>query len=375
MTKSVYMDHNATTHMFPTVKQKMIETLNTPLNPSSVHSFGRNAKGMLEDARYDIARNLNINLKTHQIIFTSSGTEANNWILKQFYDDPIIISTIEHLSIYEHHNHCNINFVQVNKNGIVDLENLEKQLHAQGFQEKRLVSIMLANNETGIIQPIEDIVKISKKYGALIHSDCVQGVGKIPFDFSKFKLDFATISAHKCGGPLGIAALIARKDFLLLPEIIGGGQERGFRAGTENVVAAVGFAEAVKCSYSRVSKLHLMRDNMEKSIKDHCRKATVIGENAERLPNTSMIIMPGVDAQTQLINLDLEGFAVSSGSACSSGKIDISRVLLAMNFAVSEARNAIRISLGWNQGQREVSAFVRAWLQVYHSYLRKEQAS
>jgi len=366
----IYLDHNATTHMHPSVRKKMQAlTEHEPLNPSSIHSYGRKGKSALEIARKSIASLLDIAdcFRDYQITFTSSGTEANNLMLSNFKDGEIFIASTEHPSILAHSKISNnITIIKVDKNGILDIEDLISKL-AASKAEKKLVSVMLANNETGVIQPIEQIACIAHDYGSLMHSDCVQAVGKIEVNIPKLNVDFISISAHKFGGPMGAGALIGKTAIPMLAMLIGGGQERNMRSGTENVPAIVGFGEAahiVKAElglrFEHMNKLHI---KLETALLASDHDIEIAGVNTNRLPNTSLIMNANKKAETQLIALDLQGVAVSSGSACSSGKATSSHVLSAMNYSEDKINSALRISIGVNTTEQDVDNF----LEIYNN--------
>lgn len=347
---SIYLDYNATAPVRPQVVARMQEILAVPANPSSVHSYGRQAKKWLEDARKTIADA--ISAWPNEVIFTATGTEANAMALKGFLGRRVLASAVEHSSVLSHTKE----FIPVDCNGLVDLQALEEKLSKSG---DTLVSIMLANNETGVIQPIMEIAAICKKHGALLHADAVQALGKIPVDFGALGVDMMSISTHKCGGPIGAAALVIRRDLPIQPLFTGGGQELRRRAGTENVAAIAGFAKAVELfDFGHMRKLRGWLDGLEEG-------QNVLGKGAERLPNTSCIAMPGVSNEVQLMGFDLEGFAVSAGSACSSGRIEPSHVLKAMGIAEVQAKSAIRVSGGWQTTENDIISFTNAWIQTY----------
>ncbi|MDP4708575.1 MAG: cysteine desulfurase [Rickettsiaceae bacterium] len=367
----IYLDHNATTHMHPNVKKKMQELLeHEPLNPSSIHSYGRKGKSVLEIARKSIASLLGIAdcFNDYQITFTSSGTEANNLLLSNFKDGEIFIAATEHPSIFAHSKISdNITIIRVDKNGVLDLEDLISKLQSCK-SKKKLVSVMLANNETGVIQPIEQISHIAHDYGALMHSDCVQAAGKIEINIPKLNVDFVSISAHKFGGPMGAAALIGKAAIPLLAIFIGGGQERNLRSGTENVPAIVGFGEAahiVKAElgsrFEHMNKLHI---KLETALLESDHDIEIASVNVNRLPNTSLIMNVNKKAETQLIALDLQGVAVSSGSACSSGKATSSHVLLAMDYPEDKISSALRISIGVSTTEQDIDNFLKIYNNI-----------
>lgn len=366
----IYLDHNSTTNIDPRVKEYIISLMDKSLNPSSTHNVGRFARNIVEEARLQLALLLGISLlsRDYDITFTSSGTESNNLIMKNFYDGDIFISAIEHLSIYNHIKHApNIKVIRVDKQGLVDMEHLEELL-TQSKAGKKLVSVMMANNESGVIQDIAKISEKVKNYDARFHSDLVQAFGKISLNIKDLGLDFATISGHKIGGGQGGAALISNSNFPLTPVIIGGGQEKGLRSGTENVLAIAGFGLAAdllrKDIAERYTKIKSLRDSLEKKLKKYSN-VNIISDEVERLPNTTLFTVPNTDAHTKLIGFDLRNICVSSGSACSSGKISKSHVLTNMGIDEKEAKSSIRVSLGDTNTLEDVKAFMKAFEEVY----------
>ena len=364
------MDHNATTPMHPLVIEMMIKLAERPLNPSSIHAYGREGKAVIERAREQIAELAGIRkiMKDYQITFTSSGTEANNLIMTNFRDGEIFISAVEHASIAVYRQYMtNIKVINVDQNGIIDRLDLEAKLQVSS-NLKKLVSVMLANNETGVIQPMQEVTRLAHQYGALVHSDAAQAPGKIPIDMIEPDLDFVSLSAHKFGGPLGAGALIAREKHQLVPVIIGGGQEKNRRSGTENVLAIAGFgkaAEIVKAEQkNRHTKMIELRDRLEKSLITHIPDLTIAGYNTGRLPNTSLLINENKTAETQIIALDLKGIAVSSGAACSSGKVAASSVLKAMGYNEKQAKSAIRVSVGADTTDSEIEQFIKTYITI-----------
>ena len=312
----------------------------------------------------------------NEVIFTATGSEANAMALQGFPTRRILVSAIEHSSVLRHPReggdlkHHGIipeiphqvrddknTIIPVDANGIVSLSSLEEML-AGGVPS--LVSVMLANNETGVIQPIRAIADICKKHGALLHCDAVQALGKIPVEFTTLGADLMTIFGHKMGGPVGAAALVLRQDLAIVPLFIGGGQELGRRAGTENIAAIAGFAKAVELiDLAQMQVIRGWLDDFEEKIIN--AGGIVFGNPVPRLPNTSCIAMPSVSNEVQLMDFDLKGFAVSAGSACSSGRIEPSPVLAAMNVDKSVAGCAIRVSTGWNSQKSELDALLNAW--------------
>lgn len=357
MRNAIYLDHNATTLLKPEVLRHMAEVMQAPYNPASIHTMGREAAKRLEEARQIIASTLGA--RHARVIFTSSGTEANNLALKGLEGYKKAVSAAEHVSVLAAAEGAEI--LPVENTGILDLialENFCKAHEGQNF----LVSVMWANNETGVIQPVREIANIIHRYNGLFHSDASQAVGKIPVDMLESGVDMLTISGHKMGGPQGAAALVITKCVPLKAQTVGGGQESGFRAGTHNMAAIIGFGVAVEYIDS-MAHVAILRDEMEAVLQ--AQGAIVIGKESPRLPNTSCIVMPGVKAETQLIHCDLNDIAISAGSACSSGKVGRSHVLQAMDVPEELASCAIRVSLGADTTQKEADVFVAVWKGLY----------
>lgn len=367
----IYLDHNATTFIDPKVKEYIISLMDKELNPSSIHRSGVFARNIVEEARFQLAAALGISLFTgkYDITFTSSGTESNNLIMKNFYDGDIFISAIEHLSIYNHIKHApNIKIIRVNNQGLVDLEHLEELL-AQSNAAKKLVSVMMANNESGVLQDITKISEIAKKYDAKFHSDLVQSFGRISINIKELELDFATISGHKIGGGQGGAALISNSNFQVTPMIIGGGQEKGIRSGTENVLAIAGFGLAAELMRKNIIENYIKIKNLQEILEKKLKKysnVNIISDNVARLPNTTLITIPSTDAQVKLIGFDLRNICISSGSACSSGKISKSHVLNNMGVGEEEAKSSIRVSLSHTNTVSDIEAFIKAFEEIYN---------
>lgn len=361
----IYLDHNATTPCIFS-SADLSHLLNKPLNPSSVHSFGRFAKGVLENARREICGLLGANLRDYSLVFTGSGTEANNLILQNFQHQNVFALAIEHVSILDN---PNIQTIDVDSHGVIRIDHLIELLQNADTAKKTLVCVMLANNETGVLQPLEKVRDVVKKYGASLHSDCIQGFGKIPINIDYLGADSISISAHKVGGLPGIGALIYKNSMKIVPQIRGGGQEMGMRGGTENVVHAYLFAKAATHSGSNIenylNNVLPLRDYIEEQIKSVCSSARFASSLTARLPNTSNIIMSGVSSQIQLMRFDLDGFAVSSGAACSSGKVKKSHVLKAMGMAEQDIESAVRVSFGPHNTLAEANAFVKSWSKIY----------
>ncbi len=358
-----YLDHNATSPLRESVKQAMRAAMDVEGNASSLHREGRLAHKLLDDSREAIAGA--IGALAPMVVFTSGGSEANNMAIRNAPIERILVSAIEHPSVIEAARlaHKPAEFIPVNAQGVINLEALAKMLEGP----KALVSVMLANNETGVIQPIRDVVALAQKHGTLVHTDAVQAFGKIPVNFGLLGVDMMTIAAHKVGGPPAIGALVLRDGLPFEPFVVGGGQELRRRAGTENLVAIAGFAALARENLLNTTDL---RNQLESSLEG----AVIFAQGAERLPNTTNFAHAGLGAETLLMNFDLEGVAVSSGSACSSGKVTRSHVLTAMGVDADLARGAIRISLGWNTTPQNIEHFTRVWRKLLARHQAKAAA-
>ncbi|MBE7637031.1 aminotransferase class V-fold PLP-dependent enzyme [Sneathiella sp. P13V-1] len=360
MQQQVYLDYNATCPIRDEVITFMTEIMKEGGNPSSVHASGRKARNRVENARRQVAALAGA--KPQEVIFTSGGTEANNMVLNGFPDREAIISAGEHDSLRSVEG---AKTIPLDKAGLVDLEALK---HILGdLQRPALVSVMLANNETGVLQNISEIAELVHEYGVLLHTDAIQALGKITFNFKDLGADLMSLSSHKIGGPQGMGALVVRDGVVIKTLQKGGGQEQGRRGGTENVAGIAGFglaaeqAEAELSEYARLSKI---RDKMEADI-EAITETEVFGKGASRLPNTSCIRMPGVPSELQVMTFDLNGFAVSAGSACSSGKVKASHVLTAMGYDDITASQSLRVSMGRHTTQEDADRFVLAWKNLY----------
>lgn len=358
-----YLDWNATAPLRPEAMAAISAALARCGNPSSVHHWGRAARQTVEDAREAVAALL-AGVEPSGVVFVSGGTEANHLALLGTGRDRALVSAIEHHSVLDAVPTAEI--IPVDDDGIIDLEGLTRLLAAD--TRPALVSVMLANNETGVIQPVAEAAALAHRYGALLHCDAVQAAGKIAFDARAIGADLVSLSAHKLGGPPGVGALVAIGGLDLIPLLRGGGQERGRRAGTENVPGIAGFGAAAAAAarglavYDRVRAL---RDELEAGVAGVDPGAVVLGAAAPRLPNTSAIAMPGIAAETQIIALDLDGVMVSAGAACSSGKVGPSHVLAAMGVPADLAVSTIRVSLGWSSSATDIADFLRAWTALY----------
>lgn len=356
-----YLDHNATSPLRPEVAATMLETLGFPGNASSIHKAGRAARQRIEESRTSIARLVNAGEKD-VIVFTSGATEANNLALKGAGVERVIVSAIEHPSVLAT---PNAEILPVLPSGIVDVAALDKML--AGNTAQTLVSVMLVNNETGVIQPVEEIVKIARKHSVLVHTDAVQAAGRLPIDMRALGADFLTLSAHKLAGPQGAGCLIIGNCLTVTPQLLGGNQEKNLRAGTENLAAIAGFGRAAELAdIEKFRKLGVLRDRIEKEIMVLAPTVKIFGFGAPRVHNTTMFSLPGASSETQLIALDLAGICVSNGSACSSGTVKPSHVLKAMGATDAEAASSLRVSLGWNTTEKDVDYFLAKWTEMYN---------
>ncbi len=369
----IYLDHNAGAPLRPGAKEVVIEALGETGNASSVHAHGRRARGRIEAAREQVARLCGV--KTRAVTFVSGGTEANATALSPVWQDqgaPVYLdrlfrSAVEHPSVVTggRFSASDQSVLPVDHRGIVRLDALEDAIRDAG---PSLVSVMAANNETGVIQPLEDIGALAGKYGHFFHVDAVQAAGRIVIDPEAWQADAVTLSAHKFGGPQGIGALAVRSTGRVpAPMMIGGGQENWRRGGTENVAAIAGFGAAAECALEDLAKVrHLaeLKATLETGLRSLCPGTVIFGEGADRLPNTSCFAVPGIAAETALIAFDLERVSLSSGSACSSGKVSVSHVLTAMGVEEDLARCALRLSMGWDTGDNEIGRFLDVWPKI-----------
>lgn len=367
MKGAVYLDYNATTPIRPEVIRLMGEVMAEPGNASSIHGYGRTARKYIEDARGQIAKVFNVG--PQQIIFNSGATEGNNTILKGFSGQRVITSAIEHASIME--SGVKAELIPVTPSGLVDLEAFKKLLAQE--PKPALVSVMYVNNETGVIQPLAEISKLAKEAGALVHTDVSQAVGRISFTREDLGVDFMTFCAHKFGGPQGAGAIIMAAKAPLPKLLHGGGQERRQRAGTENVAAIAGFGLATEIAMNNLEQyqtLAVKRDKLEEMLLASTNALRIHGRTEPRVANTISLSLSGTTSETLLLALDLEGVAISSGSACSSGTVKPSHVLMAMGVPEEEAKCSLRISLGWNTTDQDIEDFTKAWNNVRQRVLK-----
>ena len=381
MSDRVYLDWNATTPLRSEAKQAMAAAWEISGNPSSVHAEGRQARRLVEDARAAVAAA--VSARPQDVVFSSGGTEANALALtpglRRGAGQPVqrlLVSAIEHASVLSGGRFPAeaIGAIRVTRSGLVDLDHLRSQL-ADG--PPALVSVMLANNETGAVQPIADVAAIVHAADGLLHVDAIQAFGKISFDTKLMGADLITLSAHKIGGPKGAGALVLAEDMHgLVPQLRGGGQELGRRAGTENVAGIAAFGAAAKAAMAALKSdavpIQGLRDRLEEGLK-RTPGMIVFSADAPRLPNTTLFTVPGLKAETAVIGFDLAGIAVSSGSACSSGKVQPSHVLNAMGFGKELAQGAVRLSLGWSTSAADIDKALEAWRKLADALLRGEQ--
>mgnify|MGYP001812387869 CR=1 FL=1 len=360
----IYLDHNATMVLRPCARAAMMSALDEVVNPSSVHQEGRRARRVIEDAREQIAELAGA--RPSEVVFTSGATEANVWVMRAGWD-AVAVSAIEHPSVLVPAKAADSRVWEVGASatGVADVGAFaDLILGDEAFQGRRLVSLQAANNETGVIQPIADVAAFCRAHDVCFHTDAVQLAGRRKLDFGALGADLMSLSAHKIGGPMGVGALIIRDGSPLSAMISGGGQERSRRSGTENFAGIAGFgaaAEAAGREVAEIAQVGRKRDQLEAGGKVISPDAIVIGQAAERLANTSCLALPGRSAETTVIKLDLAGIAVSAGSACSSGKVGASHVLATMGLADEDARSVIRVSIGWNTTDADISAFLAAW--------------
>ncbi len=354
----VYLDYNATAPVRPAAAAAVAEALALTGNASSVHGFGRRVRARIEEAREAVAQL--VGARPEQVVFTSGGTEANNQALARAAGGRTLVSAGEHDSILQAAPEAAQ--VPLDLEGTIDLTALGDLLAAP--PAPALVSIMLANNETGVIQPVAEAARMARAAGAVVHCDAVQAAGKVPLDFGDLGVDLMSLSAHKLGGPQGVGALVVAEESGLAPLLRGGGQERRRRPGTENVIGIAGFGAAAREAardLAAFAGLARWRDRLEEGVRALAPAARLFGAGAPRLANTACFALPGLRAETQIMALDLAGVAVSAGAACSSGKVQPSHVLRAMGADEETADCAIRVSLGWASEAADVEAFLEAW--------------
>jgi len=366
MKTNIYLDYNATAPIRPAVIDMVSATMSQVGNPSSVHHAGRKAKAVTEEARTKVAAL--VGSRVRDVMFCSGGTEANNAVIRGSGAQSVIISATEHDSILAAVKHVAVPVYKlaVDASGLVDIDQLKSLL--KEAPAPALVSVMMANNETGTIQDIKQVVEIAKEYGAVVHTDAIQAAGKLTIDMPSLGVQYLTLSSHKIGGPQGVGAVILSPTAPLKALIVGGGQELGRRSGTENVAGIAGFGVAAfeaLVGLSRGNAVTEIRNSLEKTLRSFSNEIIIAGHPDHRLPNTSCIAMPGVKGETQVMHFDLNGICISSGSACSSGKVKTSHVLSAMGYSDDVSECSIRVSLGYKSTLADVEAFTAAWKTLY----------
>jgi cysteine desulfurase len=378
MADRVYLDWNATTPLRREAREAMAAAWDLSGNPSSVHAEGRQARKLVEDARASISGA--VGALPRNVIFTSGGTEANALALTPglrrgagLAVERSIVSAIEHASVLAGGRFPAeaVSMVGVTSSGLLDLDRLRAVLEGQS---PALVSVMLANNETGAVQPVKEAAEIIHSAGGLLHVDAIQAFGKVSFDINEMGADMVTLSAHKIGGPKGAGAVVLAEGLLgFEPLLRGGGQELGRRAGTENVAGIVGFGAAARAAMDALEsdaiRLESLRNRLESGLR-RTPGAIVFSDEVPRLPNTTLFTVPGLKAETAVIGFDLAGVAVSSGSACSSGKVQPSHVLQAMGFGPKLAQGAVRLSLGWSTSDADIDHCLEAWRKLSGTLLK-----
>src|ERR1700681_593121 len=378
MPDRVYLDWNATTPLRPEAREAMAAAWDFCGNPSSVHAEGRQARRLVEEARAAVAGA--VGALPRNVVFTSGGTEANALALTPGLRhgsglpvERLLVSAIEHASVLAGGGVPNeaIRMIRVNSAGLLDLDRLRPMLEGG---PPTLVSVMLANNETGAVQPVAEAAEIVHAAGGLLHVDAIQALGKISVDIKALNADLVTVSGHKIGGPKGVGAVALAEGVRgLEPWLRGGGQELGHRAGTENVAGIAGFGAAAKAAMgvreSDAIRLESLRNRLERGLRE-TTGAIVFSGDVPRLPNTTLFAVPRLKAETAVIGFDLEGIAVSSGSACSSGKVQPSHVLKAMGFGPEIAEGAVRLSLGWSTSSADIDRCLKAWRKLAGTLLK-----
>jgi len=350
----IYLDYNASVPLRPQARDALIRALEEEGNSSSPHQMGRKLRALVDGARKEILEAVG----AKRLVFVSGGTEANALALSGLEKLPVLVSSIEHDSVLK--SSPSPHLIPVTKDGVVDLGKLERLLDS--FDTPGLLSIMLVNNETGVIQPVQEASRLAHLRGWKVHTDASQALGHIPLSFESLGVDMMTLSAHKCGGPIGVGALVMKAEMHIPPLIRGGGQEYGMRAGTLSPSLVAGFAAALKESLKDDHK-HLR--GFQQKIEDSLPEAFIYGKGSPRAPQVVCLGMPGVPADLQLMAFDLKGIAVSAGAACSSGTMKTSHVLRAMGVSDEEARSAIRVSMGWKTQEQEIDTFIREWKTIY----------
>ncbi|MGC6534291.1 MAG: cysteine desulfurase family protein [Parvibaculales bacterium] len=372
-----YLDYNATAPLRPEARDALLAALNIG-NPSSVHEEGRKARALVESARRDISELVIAHPET--VIFTSGGTEACNLALNLRQAPAgeitrLLVSAIEHSAVLQAAKESGlpVTEIPVTASGVVDVAALQELLQDDA---PALVCVMLANNETGVIQPMAEIGRMVKEHGSLLFCDAVQAAGKTPINMIAMGIDALSLSGHKLGAPMGIGALVTQPGIVVPPMLIGGGQELGRRAGSENISGIAAFAAAARAAKQDLDgfqELSALRDAMETALQEAAPDVTVFGADEARLANTSCFALAGLNSETLVMALDLAGLAVSAGSACSSGKVSRSHVLAAMGVQTDISRGVLRVSLGWQSTARDTQKLVAEWAKLARN--RSQQAA
>ena len=365
-TARTYLDWNATAPLLPEAREAMLRALDLIGNPSSVHAEGRAARRLIEDAREQVAALAGA--RPQEVIFTSGATEANNTVIRSGWD-AVFAAGIEHDSVLAPIRASGARHVSiaVGSDGVTAIADCEAMFAAKQVPGRSLVTLQMANNETGVIQPVAALAGIARGQGVHVHTDATQAVGRIAVDFAGLGVDYLSFSSHKLGGPKGVGVLVAREDAPLSPWLTGGGQERRQRAGTENVAAIAGFgaaAAAAQAGLAGYARLAVLRDHLEAEVLRITPAVTIVARDAPRLANTSCIANGRRAAETLVTVLDLAGIAVSAGAACSSGKVAASHVLEAMGLYPAMTRAAIRVSIGPTTTDNDIAAFLAAWENI-----------
>jgi len=359
----IYLDHNATTPLHPHVKNGLMESCQVFGNPSSIHWAGRESKNAIRNARAAISQFLNVS--PLEIIFNSGASESNNTVIRSFFKSTLrnefICSEVEHPSVLKTLSELEskgavVHKIPVNREGFLDVAYFKSVLS----EKTALVSIMMANNETGNIFPIKELCRLAHQVGAYFHTDAVQAMGKLDFNLAELGVDYASFSGHKFYSLKGTGVLFAKKGSPQIPLITGGAQERSRRGGTENVLGIVSFGRMCELKnqvQDQTTRLQGLRDQLQHQILNEISNCTVTGGGAPRLPNTLSLVIDDIDGETLLMNLDIKGYAVSTGAACSSGNPEPSPVLLAMGLSKKEAQGSLRISIGWENTTEELNQF------------------
>jgi cysteine desulfurase len=362
-----YLDYNATAPLRPEARAAMLAAMDAVGNPSSVHAEGRRARAIVETAREQVAAL--VGAKPLEVVFTSGATEANAWVINGGSWDTIFSADVEHESVRTPlaESRARIIAVPVSGDGVARVEAIACGALSGPSVGRALLLLQVANNETGVLQPVAEVARIARGHGLIIHADAVQAGGRLPLDLAALGVDTMSLSAHKLGGPKGVGALIIRDGTRLANLISGGGQERRRRGGTENVVGIAGFgaaAQAATVELQQIERIRRLRDRLEREALQAAPATVIIGAKVARLANTACLALAGLAAETLVIKFDLRGIAISAGAACSSGKVGTSHVLTAQGLEPALARAAIRISLGWSTSDADVDAFIRVWADI-----------